>query len=293
MAILSVNTPYVDGGTVTSTNLNALVTGAAFVAGATDNVTTELSSGAIIVKDGGVSINKLNTSLSGAIELNGTAYVGGDKTGNARGNLALEIQSRRGNVSQVASGANSTAIGNSNIVSGGSSHVFGNSNSVTNGECTAVGYGNALAGYRSVAFGTANNTQVVSGGTGGQYSKIALGAWNSIKQNNCTAVGYGVEIDSNSSQGTVEFGTWGDKRVNRISSTTGAGCSLRMHSNGQVAFTIANTPNPPTDGGATDGDEVLGTLPREMFTIQQNLGVVSLYYNDGGTISSIELGTLS
>ena len=76
MAILSVNTPYVDGGTVTSTNLNKLVTDAAFLAGATDNVTTELSSGAIIVRDGGISINKLNTSLSGATTVDGTAYLG-------------------------------------------------------------------------------------------------------------------------------------------------------------------------------------------------------------------------
>ena len=293
MAILSVNTPYVDGGTVTSTNLNELVTDAAFVAGATDNVTTELSSGAIIVKDGGVSINKLNTSVSGAIELDGTAYVGGDKTGNARGNLALDIQSSRGNVSHVASGANSTAIGNRNIVSAGNSHAFGNLNNVTDGECTAVGYSNTVAGYKSMAFGTGNNIQAVSGSVSGQYHKIALGAWNSIKQDNCTAVGYGVEIDSNSSQGTVEFGIWGDRRVNRTGSTTGAGCSLRMHSNGQVAFTIANTPTIPTDGGATDGNEGLGTLPRSMFTIQQDSGVVSLYYNNGGTIESIELGTLS
>lgn len=293
MAILSVNTPYVDGGTVTSTNLNALVTDAAFVAGATDNVTTELSSGAIIVKDGGISINKLNTSLNGAIELIGTAYVGGDKTGNSRGANSLDIQGVRQNALQVVSAAGSIAIGGNNTVSSGVSSAFGFLNTITNGESTGMGYANTVGGYRSASFGRLNDVQDPGGTASGRYSQLIFGGGCRTKQYGCTAVGYGVEIDSGSGQGTLEIGNWGYKRGNRINTTSGAGCSLRMHNNGQVAFTMANSPILPTDGGATDGNEATGTLPRSMFTIQNNLGAITLYYNDAGTIQSLALGTLS
>lgn len=293
MAILSVNTPYVDGGTVTSTNLNELVTDATFVAGATDNVTTELSSGAIIVKDNGVSINKLNTSLSGIIELDGNAYIGCDKQGNARGNLSIDIQAKRGNATQVASGADSFIIGANNTVSGGDSEAFGRNNTVSNGESTAIGYANTVGGYQSSAFGRRNTIVNPSGTiTGSNYSQVAFGTLNKIEQYGCTAVGYGVEIGSNSSQGTLEIGSWGNQQADRINSSVN-GCSLRMHKNGQVAFTMTNGTNAPTDGGSTDGNEASGTLPRKMFTIAQNDGEITLYYNDDGNISSLTLGTLS
>ena len=55
MAILTVQTPYVDGGTVTSTNLNALVTDSSFTTNAVDGSTTQLSGGSIVVKDNGIS----------------------------------------------------------------------------------------------------------------------------------------------------------------------------------------------------------------------------------------------
>ena len=62
MAILSKGTTYSDGDQVTSTNLNALVDSATFASGAVDDSTTQLSSGAIIVKDLGISAGKLAAS---------------------------------------------------------------------------------------------------------------------------------------------------------------------------------------------------------------------------------------
>jgi hypothetical protein len=89
------------------------------------------------------------------------------------------------------------------------------------------------------------------------------------------------------------MGNWGYARTNRKDPTTSWGSSLRMHNDGQVAFTMVDGISAPTDGGATDGDEAGGTLPRGMFTIQQNAGEVRLYYNaPNGTISSLSLGTL-
>ena len=61
MAILTTGNTYSDGDQVTSTNLNASVNSATFAAGAVDTSTTELSSGKIAVKDGGISPSKLST----------------------------------------------------------------------------------------------------------------------------------------------------------------------------------------------------------------------------------------
>jgi len=59
MAILNKGQTFSDGEQVTSTKLNTAVDGATFASGAVDDVSTQLSGGAIIVKDGGVANAKL------------------------------------------------------------------------------------------------------------------------------------------------------------------------------------------------------------------------------------------
>lgn len=61
MSILNKGTTYATNQQVTATNLNNLVDNATFASGAVDNSTTQLSGGAIIVKDGGVVPAKLST----------------------------------------------------------------------------------------------------------------------------------------------------------------------------------------------------------------------------------------
>ena len=75
MAILSKGTTYATGDQVTASGLNALVDSATFASGAVDDSTTQLSSGAIIVKDGGVTMAKLATASNGQIPIgNGSGY---------------------------------------------------------------------------------------------------------------------------------------------------------------------------------------------------------------------------
>lgn len=62
MAVLAAPSNYTSGQQVTHTNLNAHVNDATFASGAVDNSTTQLSGGAIIVKDSGVTASKLATS---------------------------------------------------------------------------------------------------------------------------------------------------------------------------------------------------------------------------------------
>lgn len=66
MAILSKGTDFATGEQVTAARLDALVDNATFASGAVDGSTTQLNgSGAIIVKDGGITSAKLNLSATG------------------------------------------------------------------------------------------------------------------------------------------------------------------------------------------------------------------------------------
>jgi hypothetical protein len=88
MPILSKGSTFATGNQVTAANLNALVDSATFAAGAVDTVTTELSSGAIGVKNGGITPTKLSTgkpvwdssgnvTVSGSQTVQGTIAAGG------------------------------------------------------------------------------------------------------------------------------------------------------------------------------------------------------------------------
>ena len=58
-------------------------------------------------------------------------------------------------------------------------------------------------------------------------------------------------------------------------------------------MTVKNSSNAPADGGVTSGNEPINSLPRNMWCIQRNGLAFSLYFNDGGTIKSLALGTVS
>ncbi len=61
MAILASGTTWAAGSEISATNLNAAVNSATFASGAVDDSTTQLSGGAIIVKDGGITAAKLSS----------------------------------------------------------------------------------------------------------------------------------------------------------------------------------------------------------------------------------------
>ena len=62
MAVLSKGTTFANGDQVTAVSLNNLADNATFASGAVDNISTQLSSGSIIVKDGGITTAKLADS---------------------------------------------------------------------------------------------------------------------------------------------------------------------------------------------------------------------------------------
>lgn len=288
MAILSVATPYEDGDTVTSTNLNALVTASTFDSGATDGTTTALSGGAISVKNSGISYAKLATELGGAIRLVGTAYIGGNKNGITRGLNALDIQNLRASTTDVSSGEESTTFGHSNQASGNLSTAIGHGNTASGLNASAQGYQNTASAQNAKAFGNLNDATQTGASAVGQSnsasgtSSSAFGYNNTVSGDQGTVFGHYVKTTIDN---TSEFGYWSD-------ATTRAS-SVRTHPNSQVALTIRDSASAPTDGGATAGSEADGTLGRGMYCIQKNSTAVTLYFNNSGTIQSLSLGTLS
>lgn len=86
MSVLSKGTTFTTGQQVTATNLNNLVDSATFASGSVDDVTTQLSSGSIIVKDGGITAAKIGSGavtsakLDTNIAVTGTLSAGGTFT---------------------------------------------------------------------------------------------------------------------------------------------------------------------------------------------------------------------
>ena len=117
MAILSKGVTIVADTQVSATNLNNLVDAATFASGAVDGTTTQLSSGAIIVKDGGITPAKLSTGgpnwTSGGT-LSAVAF-SGPLTGNVTGNVSGSSGSTTGNAATATALATARAINGVNF----------------------------------------------------------------------------------------------------------------------------------------------------------------------------------
>lgn len=121
MAILSKGATIVADTQVSATNLNNLVDAATFVSGAVDGTTTQLSGGAIIVKDAGITPAKLSTggpSWTSGGTLSATAFSGpltGAVTGNVTGNVSGSSGSTTGNAATATALATARAINGVNF----------------------------------------------------------------------------------------------------------------------------------------------------------------------------------
>jgi hypothetical protein len=112
MAILTTGNTYVDNDQVTAATLNAAINSATFAAGAVDGATTQLSGGAVIVRDGGISPAKLSTggpiwTSDGTVSA--TVFSGlltGNVVGNVLGNVVGNVSGTAANVTGTVAIAN-------------------------------------------------------------------------------------------------------------------------------------------------------------------------------------------
>jgi hypothetical protein len=157
-----------------------------------------------------------------------------DVTGNARGTGALDIQSVRSAVTQVASGFNafalglreeasgdsSLALGTDNVAAGTSAYAIGAGNTASIAGDVAIGGGNTAQGGASTAIGV-GNTVFGSGAMALGRSCIAFAA-------NCIAMGISI---ANFVANSLEIGASNAEKVridaNGVNSITAAGYYLR------------------------------------------------------------------
>ena len=243
-------------------------------------------------------VNSLNKQLTPKRYLKkiGTAFVGGDFTGNARGANALDIQSSRSAVTQVASGANSSAIGYRNTASGNYSSAFGYNNTASGdygpsavgyentasgNYSSAFGYNNTSSGERSSSFGYqntasgSNSSAVGFLNTASGDEASAIGSRNTASGNYSSAIGYRTTTTVSA---TFEAGYWSN-------ASTRAG-AIRTHSTGQVSATLPTTDTAFTASAAANGSEVNGSLAQGMFSTRLGGTDDELIteVNDAGTI---------
>lgn len=221
------------------------------------------------VSDGAVSGRVLNTDIGQVRKVSG-ALIGGDFTGDARGTLAIDIQTYRSAVAQVASGGYAIAVG------------IG---------CLASGYKSAVIGYGATASG--NYSLSVGKGTtaGGDYA-TAVGYNASASGYKATAIGYGATVGGDSSLSIGNNTTVGGVNAAAIgynASATGenslaVGKGSLANSLGSVALgvnaiTIAPTVSviaPPIAVPQTTGDFVLaGGVEVVLMTVETDLKAVA------------------
>lgn len=227
---------------------------------------------------------------------------------------------------QVA-GTCSIAVGIENSCTGRRAAAFGYANSATRPQSYAIGYYNNNLGSTYFAAGYMNNIYDQGSDSPATYGLCAgyantvypaqyqtcIGQSNYCMNSSCTVVGQQSQAGSAlngeavamgkgcvaGGQLSAAYGISAYTLVNNtmeiaISSYAGSrGAATVYHqTTGQIASTLQNSASAPTDGGATVGEEAIGTLPRSMYTIQRNGNVFKLYFNDAGTIRSLTLGTV-
>lgn len=217
MAILNVLNPYVDGETITSSNLNNLVIDATFASEAVDDITTQIggaSGKSIVICDNAIDRTKLKSELQGALELqsSGGGYVGGNKSGTGFGTDSLTITTTQTDTSHVASGTSAVAVGNDVKATGLESVAFGHEAVAGENYAVAIGSDARAGGLKSVAIGYDAGAMSASG-DGETGNSIAIG--NDVTaEAGCVAIG-----KSSAARGDADIG--GRSFAAGISNTAG------------------------------------------------------------------------
>jgi len=173
MAILSTGNTYVTNDQVTAANLNAAINSATFASGAVDNATTQLSGGAVIVKDGGITASKLTTGSNGQLFIgNGTGFTKATLTAGSN----VTITNGAGSITISASaGGGGTIGGSTGPTDNAILRADGTGGSTIQGGpmiCTDAGVLTGLTVVDTLTAFKVNNTQVV-GAQGAAVSDIS------------------------------------------------------------------------------------------------------------------------
>ena len=236
------------------------------------------------------------------IKMDGTAFVAGDLTGDARGGNALDVQSYRNSSTQIASGAGAIAVGRYNTVSGGDSSAVGYQNTASGYYTTAFGYINTASNFRSSAFGHKNDA---SGGsssafgydntadtaycsafgyknTASGYGSSAFGKSNNALGDGCVAVGNGNSTASGSYLEAVSIGIGNSATGNNSAAIGSINVSSGSVSN---AFGFSNTASGGDSSAVGKSNTASGTSSSAFGAGNTVIGNVSSAFGAGNTAS--------
>jgi hypothetical protein len=227
----------------------------------------------------------------------GTAWIGGDLTGNARGSGALDIQSKRDSVTQVADQTDGIIYGMLNENHGTVSTVVGYQNtinisslkSLTNPSqgCNIFGYANQAEGLNSTAIGTSSSavgdecTAVGSqcnavAGDDLQGGSTAIGSITTASGGYCTAIG--IFCDAAGVEGATAIGA-----VNSASASlaTAIGYSNTALAEGAIAIGSNNVARTEYSAAIGSGSEVANNNTTRLNSSGSSGAYVRLHGNTG------------
>jgi hypothetical protein len=260
----------------------------------------------------------------------GTAFIGGDLSGVARGAGAIDIQSGRTDPSEVASGTKAIAIGSDSESQGqsaisignmartlsGYSIAIGSNVAVNNGHCVVLGENAWASSDYSIVFGTNAGSNDLSGiaigydGYCGNSYGIAMGYAANVFGDSGVAIGANAVADSTEGiaigpyshadavhaialGANVQAGAAEVAELGAWSTSSTRDGAVRIHgATGMVAMTIAQASAAFGADLNTTGYEADGNLAPGMTALRIHPTNKTLHidWNDGGTIRSIELG---
>ena len=189
MAILSTGNTYVTNDQVTAANLNAAINSATFASGAVDSATTQLSGGAVIVKDKGITASKLESGTSGQLFI-------GNGTGFTKATLTA------GSNVTITNGAGSITI--ASTASGGGGTIGGSTGSTDNRIIRADGTGGSTIQSSAIAIDDSGN---VTGGVTADFT-------TAYKVNGTQVVGAQGAVINDAGPGATISGTGDDAGIN-------------------------------------------------------------------------------
>jgi len=174
------------------------------------------------------------------------ATILGDTTGNTRGSRAVDLQSYRASVTQIASGSESTTVGLRNTASGANSGAFGWQNTAVNLNDNAFGYNNTSSGAYSTTVGGSNTASgYVSTASG--YHSTASGSYSTAMGREAKASGnYSVAIGAVTSYLADDMGAYAANSV-------AIGYNTRVQSSATNSVAIGAAVNNSTANSAEVG----------------------------------------
>jgi hypothetical protein len=244
MAILNKGHDFSDGDQVTAAKLDSAVDSATFAAGSVDNASTQLSGGAIVIKDSGVTAAKISSGAVTAVKLASNA-VTTDKIADANVTTDKILNSNVTTDKIANAGVTTDKIADSNVTFAKLTDVIDDdtmstatSTNLATAESIKAYVDNYLMRYSGVSFGPINlttsfQTLDLSSEVGSNRANVQLEVYGGSTARDCCFRRKG-ELYSPYLGGS--YAGWGSSGVVLATSSIGGVINLTTDESGHVEY---------------------------------------------------------